>query len=357
MGLRCFKEHKGILKIGLILIGLAWVSPASGVNIQLGGGPNAELSRFPVLYRETFDSGKPKETVFWGALDVGQRPKDPWTGMLVQDAYTLTHTGKPGAVRYYFRHRINEHHLLGLAAFPLSVEVEGTMNDALSGAGLIYGYDPQTRYYLAFVKGTGKTYAIYNRNAAGFRKIVGGTSEAINPSRTNQLAIVPEGSKIKFYINGIQMATMEDEGATSGGAGLVAISSGMYLFDNFTIYKRPQKADAVPTRGRDDRMASTASLSGGQKRTKSQAGSASTSNHRTARRTGSQQKMLKSYSTSLQVGMTKQQVIEMFGPPDGDRGKFVEYSLGSRGLGVDIDFLTIEFDDNNKVTRFRLIRG
>jgi hypothetical protein len=255
MELRCFKRHKRILNKGLIFIFLAWTSPAWGLNIQIGGGSTIELARFPVVYQETFDSDKSQETVFWGALDVGQRPKDPWTGKLVKDAYMLTHTGKPGAVRYYFRHRINDHHLLGLAAFPLSVEVQGTMNDDLSGAGLLYGYDPQTRYYLAFVKGTGKTYAIYSRNANGFRRVVGGTSEAINPNQTNQLAIVPEGADIKFYINGVQLATMADEGASSGGAGLVAISSGMFLFDNFTIYKKPQAADAAPAQGRDDRIA------------------------------------------------------------------------------------------------------
>jgi outer membrane protein assembly factor BamE (lipoprotein component of BamABCDE complex) len=67
--------------------------------------------------------------------------------------------------------------------------------------------------------------------------------------------------------------------------------------------------------------------------------------------------MLQSYTKSLQVGMTKQQVMEMYGPPDWEKGNRTAYSLGPRGLGVDIDSLIIEFDDNNKVTRFRLSRG
>lgn len=236
------------MTISVLVLTLVWAAPALAVNIKVGGGQTLDLSHFEVVHQETFETGQSPENIFWGVLGVGQKPNDPWTGMLTKGAYVLTHTGKPGAVRYYFRQRLDEASNNTLSEAAISVDVSGTMNGDISGAGLIYGYNPQTKHYLAFIKGAGRSYAIYKRNAEGMRRIMGGTSNAARPGQNNQLAIVPKGSNINFYINGTHVAEIKGEKAISGGAGILAISSGMFLFDNFTLYKplQPKVLQSLP---------------------------------------------------------------------------------------------------------------
>lgn len=226
----------------MFALGLALATAAFGENIRMGGGQPLDLSSLAVVHRETFETGQSPDTVFWGLLDVGQKENDPWTGLLANGAYALVHKGRPGAVRYYFRHYLDQSGKDPLAEFTLSVDIAGEFTGELSGAGLLFAYDPQTKYYLAFVKGAGRAYAIYRRNEQGLYRIVGGTSQAVKAKQANRLAIAPEGSDINFYINGTHVAALKDEAATAGGAGLVAISSGMFAFDNFTLYRTPRSS-------------------------------------------------------------------------------------------------------------------
>jgi hypothetical protein len=225
---------------------LIWTAAALGENIQLGGGPALDLSRMTIVHQETFAAGQSPDTVFWGLLDIGQKENDPWTGLLANGAYVLMHKGRPGAVRYYFKHRMDQPAKETLTEYALSVDVAGKFDAEPSGAGLIYAYDPRTKHYLGFVKEAASAYAIYRRNEQGLRKIVKGKSNAVKSDQANRLTIVPQGPDINFYINGTHVATLKGHATITGGAGLLAISPGMFAFDNFTLY-RPRPPSAVPS--------------------------------------------------------------------------------------------------------------
>lgn len=365
MALTTMKKHWKH-NIIVFLLSLTFTAPATAVNIHLGDGQKLDLSRFEMVHQETFQSGRSPETIFWGVLDVGQKANDPWTGMLTKDAYVLTHTGKSGAVRYYFRQRLDGASDNTLSEAAISVDVSGTMNGDISGAGLIYGYNPMTKHYLAFVKGAGRSYAIYKRNAEGMRRIMGGTSNAAIPGKTNQLTIVPEGSHINFYINGTHVAEIKGEKAVSGGAGILAVSSGMFLFDNFTLYKplQPNVLPSIPHQAEKppapaEPAANTTSRAAEQipVRTDDQASAEETAMAVPAQATASQQKMLRSYQDTLKPGMTKQRVIEMFGAPSWERGSRLYYELGKKGSGDDVHTLIIQLDENERVLKFVASQG
>jgi hypothetical protein len=353
MNFSTVKGRLSILAMGAILLNPAWAATASGTHIQVGGGQRLNISRLQVIHQETFDAHQAPESIFWGALDVGKRPNDPWAGMLTKGVYTLTHTGQPGNARYYFRQYLDHAADRGLSAYPLSVEVSGTMNEKISGAGLLYAYDPLKKHYLAFVKGPGKTYAIYRRDSEGLRRILGGSTAAVHPRKTNRLVIVPEGATINFYINGTQVAALKEEIPVAAGAGILAISSGMFLFDNFTVYTLPQSTAPSPTSDPDYTLEKTKQPT--QHENKLPA--ASPPKPGTAERTKTQQEMVDAYKNVLRVGMTRQQVLELFGPPNWDRNNRLVYLLSKRDLGVDLYELVIQLGDDGKVSKFREIQG
>lgn len=405
MKLMTKRKRNWALKAGILMLSLIWSSTAMAVDIQIGGGSKKlDLSRYKMVHQETFDSNRPPQQIFWGSLGVGQRANDPWMGMLTKGAFSLSHSGRPGSVRYYNQEWLDKSAGITLSEHAISMDVSGTMNGQIAGAGLMYAIDYKTNTYLAFILGDGRSYALYRRGQKGLHKIMGGTSNAVRPNQTNQLAIVPEGSKVTFYINGTSVATLKNE-ATTGGAGILAISSGMFLFDNFTLYKPSQTiappsrfhkkqqspsyqestssrnyqpSQSSPTRGYD-RKASTSSRNYEDTRpsspqyNRSASKSSQRSDHTAStssqniNRTASPQKqtqpmkspkeMLKSYQKVLKVGMTKEQVIQMFGPPGYERGPLLIYNLGKRSTGVDYYELLIQLDGNNKVKKFEEVQG
>jgi hypothetical protein len=341
--------------IAMFALSLALATAGYGENIKMGGGHPLDLSSLTVVHQETFETGQSPDTVFWGVLDVGQKENDPWTGVLAKGAYALAHKGRPGAVRYYFRHHLDQPAEDPLSQYALSVDVAGKFDGKLSSAGLLYNYDPQTKSYLAFVKGDGCAYAIYRRGEQGLRRIVGGTSEAVKPGQANRLVIVPQGADINFYINNTQVATLKEEATLTGGAGLLAISPGMFAFDNFTLYRSPQptaqlnsdpakNAQTIPERApitpqADEQTAAVAEARDPAVQTAS----------------GLRQERLQAYKEVLKAGMTRQRVIQLFGNPSYERSSRLFYELDGENPGSDIRTLVIQFDERGKAKRFQML--
>lgn len=219
---------------------LVWAASTLGLDMQVGGGRPLELSKLSIVYQETFDPGKDPSQIFWGLLDLGAKDRDPWIGRIDKGGYELIHAGRPGAIRYYYKQQPVPTTDPAPARQTLSVEVSGKFKDAVSGAGLLYAFNPEKKYYFAFVIGQGQTFAIYRRNEDGIRKIFDGTSKALFPGQSNQLAIVPRGPKTDFYINGTHVAGLGIDPGPYTAVGLLAISAGDFVFDNFTLYKAPQ---------------------------------------------------------------------------------------------------------------------
>jgi hypothetical protein len=69
-----------------------------------------------------------------------------------------------------------------------------------------------------------------------------------------------------------------------------------------------------------------------------------------------QKKNLRSFEEVLEVGMSRQEIIQHFGK-GWERGTRLIYDLGPRSLGPDTDTLIIEFNGNDKLVKYRVSRG
>jgi hypothetical protein len=335
------KKHFGITVFELLII-IIWTATALGVNIQMGGGKKLDMNQFQTVHQETFDAEQPPEKIFWGALDIDPHANNPWTGLLAKGVYTLSNTEQTGTVRYYFRQNLDPKSGKTLSEYPISVDVSGEMNAKVSAAGLLFAYNPQTKHYIAFVKGPGSTYTIYKHEEGGLRQITSGTSKAIHPNQSNQLAIIPNQSNLSFYINSTHITSIKDETATSGGAGLLAISSGRFQFDNFTIYNA-SKSDPVPLSQVDaDHQIPTATHASAE--------------NRSQKTSTSQKSKLRSYEDVLFTGTSKQDVLQMFGP-GWERGRHLFYDLGETDANMQDTTLIIQFDENDKLLSYKITQG
>lgn len=344
--------------LGILALNLVWITSAMAVDITIGGGPTLDLSTYHVLSRESFEPGQSAENTFLGKLDVGSKAGDPWTGMMAKGAYALTHTGQTGSVRYYFRAQLDQggH---ALTEFPISVEVSGNMTGQLSAAGLLYGYNPRNKHYLAFVVGNQGAYTIYKRDAEGLNRYTSGTSKAVRTDQPNQLAIVPNRSKVDFYINGTHVTAIRDETITGGGGGILAISSGMFLFDNFTVYQSSGQ-HASPVIQQDERQQpAMAPASQTQARIDDREGKAMPRKQKPAPAPQGQapapqvqKQPLRNYKELLKSGMTKQEVVQVLGPPAYMRGPAMFYDLD----GGEARTLVIQIDQDGNVLKYKAIK-
>lgn len=183
-------------------------------------------------YLDNFEPSKPG--VFRNVFGVGA--DGGWTCELGQGWYGMGNTGRQGAVRYYHINAIKGETSQTLANAIVSVRVGGEFGAPVSGAGLIYRYDPNAGTYWALVVNGGGTYAVYKRGATGLGRVMGGSHSAIRKDGPNLLSIVPGlGGEVAFAINGQQMGSVSSGEITGHGAGVLAISPGRFRFQDFKL--------------------------------------------------------------------------------------------------------------------------
>lgn len=183
-----------------------------------------------------FEDEKPDDLkrLFGGSLIFGE--ENSWIGAITNGTYRLINTTNKEDIKYFY---------IGLAGKDLSeaaisVEVKVDLIEgatSFSGAGLLYRFDRNTRFYYALILHADQSYTFYSRNASGIKDIYSGRSDSIRPREYNKLAIVGCGSQLGIYINDDLAQTVEDTEHKSGDVGIIAMSTGMFLFDNFAIYK------------------------------------------------------------------------------------------------------------------------
>lgn len=67
--------------------------------------------------------------------------------------------------------------------------------------------------------------------------------------------------------------------------------------------------------------------------------------------------MVSDIGRHLRAGMTKRDVVDLLGQPDGNGEFRFSYDLGTPGYGVDYEYFIVEFDPDERVTRWRVERG
>jgi hypothetical protein len=185
---------------------------------------------------------------------------------------------------------------------------------------------------------------------------VDGTSEAVQLQQANRLTIVPDASGIHFYINGTPIAALKDE-AASGGAGILAISSGMFLFDNFTLYKPSGQNPLPSTPAPSPQEAAPAPEAATPPPTDRPTAETDAAAPAPEQASASRQQTLEAYQEVLKTGMPKQQVLRMFGPPAYQRGPSLIYELGRRDRdGADDVILVIQFNDDDTVSKYQAVK-
>jgi len=198
------------------------------------------------LYIESFtpydESPQTRQRIFGGSLIYGQR--DAWSGELVGGTYQLRNTeGKNDAHYFYaqvFDNVTSEAIDTSEAIASVDVKIDFTENStAFTGAGLIYRFNLQTKFYYAFVIQRDHSFMFYKRNANGYQEIYSGHSDSIRTGVINKLAIVGNGPVFHLFFNDAWIKTLEDTEFELGEVGIIAMSIGVTSFDNFAIYKTP----------------------------------------------------------------------------------------------------------------------
>lgn len=184
-------------------------------------------------YVERFDPGTPPHDVMGGIL--GFARDGAWHGSLEDGAYVLENTGDAGAIRYFWFGGIPGRPDQPPAELPVSVDVGGTFEGEISGAGLIFRYDPERRFYYGFALLNDNRYGFFQRGEDGVRMRLSGPSEAIRAGGDNRLRIVPEGDAMNLFINGERIGVFGNDAVQGPGVGIVAIGVGRFRFDDFVI--------------------------------------------------------------------------------------------------------------------------
>ncbi|HMR29700.1 MAG TPA: hypothetical protein PKA13_02830 [Geminicoccaceae bacterium] len=198
----------------------------------LGVGWASEPARGAELL-ETFD-GKPPAQILGGLLTIGR--DGAWEGKVDGGAYTLRNDTDAEAVKYF---NINdlEGDPVGLAGASVGVDLQLAGAGGLSGAGIVYRFDPANRTYLLFTLLGSNEYAVFARGTRGFRPVARGSVPGLRPG-VNRLAVRSSGDRIEFLVNDGVATGMSVRGASGGSVGLAAIGKGTFTFDNFSIEDR-----------------------------------------------------------------------------------------------------------------------
>jgi len=157
-----------------------------------------------------------------------------WSATVADGVYYLENQASPKAVRYlHFRVRCDD----GINR-PASVEVrlDQRADNGVGDAGLLYRFDPKSRFYYVFTLGRGGRLTFSKRNKAGFRTLYAETAESLSGSRFHRLAIVGTDRAMFLYVDNRLVKVIEDSELRGPATGVVAIGMGRFAFDNFTIY-------------------------------------------------------------------------------------------------------------------------
>lgn len=184
-------------------------------------------------YVERFDPNTPPQEVMGGVLSVGR--DGAWHGSLEDGGYVLENEGDAGAIRYFWLGDIPGPPDQPPAALAVSVDVDGAFEGEISGAGLIFRFDPERRFYYGFVLLNGGRYGFFQRDQDGVQMRLSGTSEAIEAGGENRLTIVPEGDTMNLFVNGERIGAFGNDAVQGPGVGIVAIGIGRFHFDDFAI--------------------------------------------------------------------------------------------------------------------------
>ena len=199
---------------------------------------SSKLNREPlqIRYIETFTlfSNASKDSMFGGFLLFGN--DGLWEGKSVNGAYQLSNMAGIHDVRYYFGEIHSKQGIKrNISNSVISIEVKNEFLEngkELSGSGLMYRFDDKNKTYYAFIIHKEQIFSFYKRNKTGYVNLYSSRSELIKEDDYNKISIHGNESTFNLHINDQLVKTLTDPELKTGGTGLIAMSIGIYNFDN-----------------------------------------------------------------------------------------------------------------------------
>jgi len=195
----------------------------------------------PVYHIETFDtvSDDPvvvREFVGKSWLWYQTRPDPVWRASVSQGVYRLHNVDRPRAVKYlHFRPKCGD---LRDAALSLEVAIDGSYVTPMSGAGLLYRFNPATNHYYAYIVTPDGRLKFFRRDAKKYHTLYSEVVARANHDGFHKLAIVGNNTHLYLYIDGRLVRAIPERQLDGTEAGIIALSQGNFRFDNFAIYGR-----------------------------------------------------------------------------------------------------------------------
>ena len=152
----------------------------------------------------------------------------PWTGSLEENRYILDNTTDPVAIKYFYVGMEN-----GERTVSCKIAAQG--EPGASGAGILYAFHQEPRFYYAFVLSPEGIVSLYKRDSEGFNQMMGVSGDYVHIGQENELKITDKEGSFYLSVNDNNIASIESINAGKGALGIVAFGTGHFVFSDFAI--------------------------------------------------------------------------------------------------------------------------
>lgn len=214
-------------------------------NPQRTPAPAAAAAALP-LYFESFDLCPDDAAAvarhYGDTWQIGPDGRG-WEGSVADGVHRLVNRVDANAVQYVFIDRIERAgiELPGLrqAQVEVDVRVVGAPRSPLSAAGLICRFDPVSRDYYAFTRGADGNCRLHRRDRHGLATLLAERVPGLDQDRFCRLAAVDRDGTLELSVDGSVLRRVAAADLPPGFPGIVAVSTGVFEFDNFAILPPP----------------------------------------------------------------------------------------------------------------------
>jgi hypothetical protein len=205
----------------------------------VGGGKAGGYRR---VYYESFDSdhlGEDEIRDRFGSIWL-TRTEGPWKGTVRGGVYVVENrdgAGRPLYNRLSYSEGNDASHDLGRSRVGVRVRVEPP-NDAHSGAGLMFRSDPESRSHYSLLRMAGDSISVALTLDGHLSFLESATVPRGRRGELIDLEISGSETGIDFLVDGRVVYREPDPELASGDVGVMALSTGVFTFDEFALFLR-----------------------------------------------------------------------------------------------------------------------
>lgn len=177
---------------------------------------------------ETFDFENTASKIFHSY------ESEVWKGVLENGVYKLINKMDEKAVKYHHL-KINNQNMSNFAT-TVEIQIKDGVYPKSSG-GLMFCYDSESKNYYSFTIDNGKQYKLWLRTNSGYQPILSGRTNYIIPNEFNKIGFIKSYGIINIFINDKYLRRVKEDSIKEGDSGIIAISTGEFIFDNLSFYK------------------------------------------------------------------------------------------------------------------------